>query len=105
MATVKTPRREATVILAFDVSNSMAANDVKPSRIEAAKAAARAFVRRQPPAVRIGVVAFGHGAVIVQTPTLTTPTSSPPSTACRSEAARRSGRACSPPSTPSPARR
>ena len=48
----------------------MAATDIKPSRIEAAKAAAEAFVDRQPSAVRIGVVAFGNGAVIVQTPTL-----------------------------------
>jgi Ca-activated chloride channel family protein len=70
MATVKTPRREATVILAIDVSNSMGAADVKPSRIEAAKATALAFVRRQPPAVRIGVVAFGQNAVTVQPPTL-----------------------------------
>jgi Ca-activated chloride channel homolog len=57
------------VILAMDVSNSMRADDVKPSRLEAAKAAARAFVERQPPAVRIGVVAFGDGAVVVQAPT------------------------------------
>jgi Ca-activated chloride channel family protein len=69
MATVKTPRREGTVILAMDVSNSMRATDVKPSRIEAAKTAARAFVKAQPPAVRVGVVAFGDGAVLVQTPT------------------------------------
>jgi Ca-activated chloride channel family protein len=69
MTTVKTPRREGTVILAMDVSNSMKAADVKPTRIDAAKATARAFVQRQPPAVRIGVVAFGDGAVIVQTPT------------------------------------
>src|SRR4051812_9131752 len=41
--TVHTPRRQATVILAMDVSNSMLANDIKPSRFEAAKAAARAF--------------------------------------------------------------
>ena len=69
MTTVKTPRREGTVILAMDVSNSMKADDVKPTRIEAAKAAARAFVDRQPSAVRIGVVAFGDGAVVVQNPT------------------------------------
>lgn len=69
MTTVKTPQREGTVILAMDVSNSMRADDVRPSRIEAAKTAARAFVERQPPAVKIGVVAFGDGAVIVQTPT------------------------------------
>ena len=71
MTTVKTPQREGTVILAIDVSNSMRADDIKPTRIDAAKAAARAFVERQPPAVRIGVVAFGDGAVIVQTPTNT----------------------------------
>lgn len=69
-ASVETPRREATVIVSVDVSNSMGATDVKPSRIEAAKAAARAFVQRQPSEVRVGVVAFGDGAVIVQRPTL-----------------------------------
>jgi len=69
MATIRTLRREATVIVALDVSNSMAATDVKPSRFGAAKAAAKAFIRQQPPAVRIGVVAFGQSAVIVQTPT------------------------------------
>ena len=69
MTTVKTPQREGTVILAMDVSNSMKADDIKPTRLEGAKAAARAFVKRQPPAVRIGIVAFGDGAVIVQNPT------------------------------------
>jgi Ca-activated chloride channel family protein len=66
-----TPHREGTVILAFDVSNSMSAKDIEPSRIEAAKTAARAFVKNQPSAIRIGVVAFGDGAVIVQQPTTT----------------------------------
>jgi Ca-activated chloride channel family protein len=70
MATVKTPRREGTAILAVDVSNSMRATDVKPNRLAAAKAAARAFVRQQPSAVRIGVVAFGDSALVVQRPTL-----------------------------------
>ncbi|MGD0808969.1 MAG: VWA domain-containing protein [Acidimicrobiales bacterium] len=69
MTTVKTPRREATVVLAIDVSNSMAAADIKPSRIAAAKLAAEDFVREQPSGVRIGVVAFGPSAVIVQPPT------------------------------------
>jgi len=73
MATIKTPRREATVILAIDVSNSMAASDIEPSRFGAAKTAASAFVREQPSSVRIGVVAFGAGAVIVQSPTLSHP--------------------------------
>lgn len=68
-ATVRAPRREGTVILAIDVSSSMRADDVKPTRMAAAKAAASGFVAEQADAVRIGVVAFGNGAVIVQAPT------------------------------------
>ena len=62
---VALPQREGTVILAFDVSNSMRAKDLEPTRIEAAKAAARAFVEQQPSSIRIGVVAFGDSAVTV----------------------------------------
>lgn len=69
MATIATPQRTATVVLAIDVSNSMAATDVKPSRIDAAKTVASAFVRQQPSTVRVGVVGFGQAAVIVQPPT------------------------------------
>jgi len=69
MATIKTPRRQATVVLVMDVSNSMAATDAKPSRLGLAQMAAREFVRQQPAGVQIGVVAFGSGAVIVQAPT------------------------------------
>ena len=69
MTTVKTPRREGTVILAVDVSNSMRADDIEPNRMDAAKAAARAFVERQPSEVRVGVVAFGDGGIVVQSPT------------------------------------
>lgn len=69
MTTIKTPQREGLVILAVDVSNSMRADDVKPTRLDAAKAAAHAFVDKQPPAVKMGVVAFGDGAVVVQNPT------------------------------------
>ena len=57
------------VILAFDVSGSMAADDLKPSRMEAAKAAAREFVLRQPRTVQIGVVAFSESGLTVQAPT------------------------------------
>jgi len=66
---VDLPRIEGTVILAFDVSNSMKANDLKPTRMEAAKSAARVFVENQPSTVKIGVVAFSNGGLVVQTPT------------------------------------
>jgi Ca-activated chloride channel family protein len=62
------PERQGTVILAFDVSNSMRAKDLEPSRIEAAKVAARAFVEKQPRTIKIGVVAFGDSAVTVLKP-------------------------------------
>jgi Ca-activated chloride channel family protein len=66
---VGVPRFEGTVILAFDVSGSMAATDLAPTRMEAAKAAAKAFVERQPSSVRIGVVAFSDSGFAVQPPT------------------------------------
>jgi Ca-activated chloride channel family protein len=65
------PERQGTVILAFDVSNSMRAGDLEPSRIQAAKQAATAFVERQPRTIRIGVVTFGDGAVTALRPTKT----------------------------------
>ncbi|MGZ9220562.1 MAG: VWA domain-containing protein [Anaerolineales bacterium] len=68
-ATLNLPRVEGTVILTFDVSGSMAADDLKPTRMEAAKAAAREFVENQPPSVMIGVVAFSDGGISVQAPT------------------------------------
>ena len=66
---VDLPRVEGTVILAFDVSNSMLADDLEPTRMEAAKAAAKAFVETQPSGVLIGVVAFSNGGLVVQPPT------------------------------------
>ena len=66
---VTLPRIEGTVILAIDVSGSMRADDLDPTRMEAAKAAARAFVEEQPPTILIGVVAFSGGGVVVQPPT------------------------------------
>lgn len=68
-ATVRLPTVEGTVILAFDVSGSMAATDMEPSRMEVAKTAARDFVQRQSSSVQIGVVAFSDGGFTVQTPT------------------------------------
>ncbi len=66
---VSLPHIEGTVILAFDVSGSMAADDFNPTRMEAAKAAAESFVDHQPSTVRIGVVAFSDNGLTVQTPT------------------------------------
>jgi Ca-activated chloride channel family protein len=68
-AVVALPRQEGTVILAFDVSGSMSADDLKPTRMEAAKAAALDFVKRQPLSVQIGVVAFSDSGFSVQVPT------------------------------------
>jgi Ca-activated chloride channel homolog len=68
-AAVATPRLEGTLMLTFDVSGSMAATDVEPSRMEVAKAAARAIAERRPPGVVIGVTAFSNAGLAVQTPT------------------------------------
>jgi Ca-activated chloride channel family protein len=68
-AVISLPRVVGTVILAFDVSGSMNADDLKPTRIEAAKVAAQDFVQRQPRSVQIGVVAFSDSGVTVQAPT------------------------------------
>ena len=68
-AVITLPTHHETVILAIDVSGSMRASDVQPSRIEAAQAAARAFISQQPRSTRIGVVAFAGSAALVQAPT------------------------------------
>jgi Ca-activated chloride channel family protein len=63
------PKEQATVILAIDVSGSMRANDMQPTRLEAAKAAALDFIAKQDAQTRIGVVAFSGNANLVQAPT------------------------------------
>jgi Ca-activated chloride channel family protein len=68
-AVVTLPSEHRTVILAIDVSLSMRATDVDPSRITAAQAAARSFIEEQPPNLRVGIVAFGGAAALVQPPT------------------------------------
>jgi len=68
-AVVSLPKREGTVIMVFDVSGSMAADDVEPNRLEAAKAVGLDFVERQPNTVQIGLVAFSDGGIAVQAPT------------------------------------
>jgi Ca-activated chloride channel homolog len=68
-AVITLPSHHETVILALDVSGSMRAHDVEPTRIAAAQAAARNFVSEQPRSTRIGVVAFAGSAALVQPPT------------------------------------
>ncbi|MFI9596988.1 VWA domain-containing protein [Nonomuraea sp. NPDC052265] len=67
-ALVPVPRTAGTVILAMDVSNSMGADDVAPTRLAAAQRAARAFVAAQPDSVDIGVVAFERDALTTARP-------------------------------------
>ena len=66
---ISVPRFEGTIVLAFDVSGSMAATDFAPTRMEAAKAAAREFVARQPAGIVLGIVAFSDSGLAVQAPT------------------------------------
>jgi Ca-activated chloride channel family protein len=68
-ATITLPSEQRTIILAIDVSLSMRANDVEPSRIAAAREAAKEFVREQPSDVRIAIVSFAGSASLVQKPT------------------------------------
>jgi Ca-activated chloride channel family protein len=61
-------RSAGTVILAMDVSNSMSADDVTPSRLAAAQQAALSFIDAQPDSVDIGVVGFDQGAQTTSLP-------------------------------------
>jgi Ca-activated chloride channel family protein len=67
-ATVPVSHASGTVILAMDVSGSMAATDVPPSRLSAAKKAAQEFIDAQPASVEIGVVAFEQGGLEAAVP-------------------------------------
>jgi Ca-activated chloride channel homolog len=68
-ATVSVKREEATVVLALDVSRSMKAEDVEPTRLDAAQEAAKAFADDVPEKFRIGVVSFATRAVVGLPPT------------------------------------
>ena len=69
-ATITLPLAERTIILAMDVSGSMRAEDVKPNRLVASQAAAKAFVENLPREVKVGVVSFAGTAAVVQAPTI-----------------------------------
>ena len=67
-ASLPVGRSAGTVVLAMDVSNSMSADDVVPSRLAAAQQAALSFIDAQPDTVDIGVVGFDQGALTTSPP-------------------------------------
>lgn len=66
---VQVPRERATIVVAVDVSMSMGAQDVAPSRIAAAVAAARGFVTELPEAFPVGLVLFSGASAVTVPPT------------------------------------
>jgi Ca-activated chloride channel family protein len=68
-ATVAVPREQASIVLVTDVSRSMLAEDVQPSRLEAARDAAQRFLDEVPDEARVGAVAFSTEPHTVQAPT------------------------------------
>ena len=66
---VGVPTNQTTIILAMDVSGSMCSTDIAPTRLEAAEAAAIAFVTSQQSRTAIGIVAFSGFGAVVQSPT------------------------------------
>jgi Ca-activated chloride channel family protein len=68
-ATVTVKRKEAAIILALDVSRSMSATDVRPSRFAAAKASALEILDEVPEEYRFGIIAVGSNAVVALPPT------------------------------------
>ncbi len=68
-AVARVPRNRATVVLVIDVSLSMQATDVAPSRLAAAQAAAKAFADQLTPGVNLGLVSFAGTAAVLVSPT------------------------------------
>ncbi|MDN5747894.1 MAG: VWA domain-containing protein [Pseudonocardia sp.] len=69
-AEARVPRNRATVVLVIDVSLSMQATDVSPSRLAAAQVAAKAFADQLTPGVNLGLVAFAGTAAVLVSPTV-----------------------------------
>jgi Ca-activated chloride channel family protein len=67
---VQVPREEATIILTMDVSGSMEATDVSPTRLAAAQQAANDFINQLPAGIKVGVVAFSTAPRVVIAPTV-----------------------------------
>lgn len=66
VARVTLPADYMTLVMALDVSRSMLAEDVEPSRIKAAQKAAKDFLQDLPPNIRVGIVSFAANAQVVQ---------------------------------------
>ncbi|HET6312489.1 MAG TPA: VWA domain-containing protein [Chloroflexia bacterium] len=66
---VSVPSGQATIILALDASGSMRQNDIPPSRLQAAQAAALSFIQQQKSSTQIGLVAFAGYSQLIQPPT------------------------------------
>lgn len=72
VAIISVPSGQTAIILTIDVSRSMCSTDISPSRLEAAEAAALAFIERQQATTQIGIVAFSGYAEVIQPPTTDT---------------------------------
>jgi Ca-activated chloride channel family protein len=69
MAVIAVPREQTAAMLVLDVSGSMTARDLEPSRMEAAKQAAQAFVQALPDSMQVGLVTFSTNAMVRSAPT------------------------------------
>jgi len=66
---VRIPRNRAVVMLVIDVSESMSATDVAPSRLDAAKEAGAQFTDELTPGINLGLIAYGGTATLLVSPT------------------------------------
>jgi Ca-activated chloride channel homolog len=64
--TIPVPVKDGSVFICIDTSGSMRSTDVTPTRAQAAKAAARAFIAESPAGTRVGIIAFSGSAAMVQ---------------------------------------
>src|SRR4051794_5602549 len=66
---VSEPDQNATIVLVVDVSGSMRANDVEPTRLDAAVSAMRTFLDKLPPQFKVGLVSFSSEPEVLSAPT------------------------------------
>ncbi|MCU1700973.1 MAG: hypothetical protein JWR34_7036 [Mycobacterium sp.] len=89
---VRIPRNRAVVMLIIDVSPSMRATDVSPSRLAAAEEAGKQFADELTPGINLGLIAFGGSSIMMVSPTTNREASAPPSARASSPRCRRSPR-------------